>query len=307
MTSRPLTVVGIGESLFDLFGSDARLGGAPLNVAVHAHQILKPHGGRGIVISRVGDDPLGQQIRRELRDRGMTLDGLQVDSDHPTGRVTVKRNEGGGHAFQILNNQAYDWLQPDPELETIADVSNAVAFGSLAQRNAQSRQTIRRVLQRAKAGGATLLFDVNLRASGDTPFYDADILKQGCLIADYVKLNDEELETVNRLTLTRDADDLLKTFDLEAVIFTRGKDGTAAYTADGLVEGDPATIDDADPEADTVGAGDSCTAAFLAATLMGHPLPDALTLANRVAAYVANQVGATPTLPQELLAAFGPG
>ena len=308
------TLVGIGEALFDVFDDGPRLGGAPLNVAVHAHQLLAGASadeadggrtlGRGLVVSRIGQDDLGDAVVAELTRRGMPRDGLQTDPDKPTGRVQIERQAGGGHRFHILPDQAYDWIQPDPDLLGLARSADAVAFGTLAQRNGQSRQTIQRFVRDAADGGATVLFDVNLRASGGRDFYSASTVRAGCELARYVKLNDEELATVNRLTHTADAADLVRRFDLDAVIYTRGADGTAAYTADGLVEGEPASITDPEDGADTVGAGDSCTAAFLAGTLRGLPLTDTLTLANRVAAYVAGRRGATPELPDAFRASL---
>ena len=303
----PHTLIGLGEALFDVFDSGPRLGGAPLNVAAHAHQLLAPAGGRAFPVSRVGQDALGDRLVREVADRGMTTDGLQRDPDKPTGRVTIERTADGGHRFHILPDQAYDWLQADPDLLRLMRDADAVAFGCLAQRNGQARQTIHRLLREARDGGARLCFDVNLRSSDGRDFYDAAILRHGCEVAHDLKLNDEELAVVNRLTRTRDADDLLRTFDLDTLIFTRGAAGTAAYTRDGLVEGESATVaeDRKHPDADTVGAGDSCTAAWLVARLQNRPIPECLTLANRLAAFVAHQAGAVPDLPDDLVAAFG--
>ncbi|MEM8495577.1 MAG: PfkB family carbohydrate kinase [Planctomycetota bacterium] len=291
-------IVGIGEALFDVFDEGPRLGGAPLNVAVHAHRLLQAGGrGAGVVVSRIGRDDLGSQIVEALDRERMPVDFMQRDDALPTGQVTVKK-DGGSHTFHIEPNAAWDAIAWSDALVELAANCSAVAFGSLAQRDSVSRETIQRFVAESKQ--AIRLFDVNLRSSDGNDFYDADVLRRGCELATHVKLNDEELETVNRMTGTRSAEDLLKTFELKAVIFTRGAKGTAAYTTDGLIEGEPAAAESKHSDADTVGAGDSCSAALLAAWVNGYEIKPALDFANRVAAYVAHQPGATPALPASI-------
>ncbi|MEM7576445.1 MAG: PfkB family carbohydrate kinase [Planctomycetota bacterium] len=292
-------IVGIGEALFDVFDGETRLGGAPLNVAVHAHRLLQRAGGggQGVVVSRVGQDVLGERIVAALREEGMASEFLQRDDRLETGRVTVTK-QGGSHTFHIEADAAWDAIAWDDRLAGLAKRASAVAFGSLAQRVLRSRETIQRFV--AESSHAIKLFDVNLRASDGTDFFDANILRRGCELANYVKLNDEELETVNDLTGTNSAESLRFAFDLDAVIFTRGSEGTAAFTAEGLVEGEPSQPETVDADADTVGAGDSCSAALLAALVKGRSLKSALDFANRVAAQVAHQPGATPMLPSAI-------
>lgn len=294
------TIVGLGEALFDVFGADQRLGGAPLNVAVHAHQMLAGKGlGRGVVVSRVGQDALGREVADELRQRGMDPGYLQTDPDRPTGRVFVRTNAEGDATYDIEPDVAWDVIHFDPDLEDLARECDAVAFGSLAQRSGESRSTIYRFLGTARR--AVKLFDVNLRGSGGQKFYDRGTLMRSCELANIVKLNDEEMPDVGSLLGIDDAESLRKKFDLEAVVLTRGAKGTAAVTASGLIEGEPAQADKAEGS-DTVGAGDSCTAAVLTGRVLGKPWPETLTLANRVAAFVVGQSGATPPLPDEIAA-----
>ncbi len=291
-------VVGLGEALFDMFDAGPRLGGAPLNVAVQAHRLLSPGGGSGAVVSRVGQDDLGQQLRDELREAGIDPSFVQVDRDAPTGQVRVEQHDDGGHSFHIARPSAYDELEFQAHTAQLAGHCAAVAFGSLAQRDSIARRSIHAFLSAAPR--AIKLFDVNLRASDGREFYDAPTLHAGCDTADLVKLNDEELETVCKMTGVADAEKLLSRFALRAVVLTRGKDGTAALTKDGWIEG-PAVSYPRAEGADTVGAGDACSAGLLAALVRGRDLADALDLANHLGAFVAGQVGATPPLPQEIV------
>ena len=291
-------VVGLGEALFDLFESGPRLGGAPLNVAVQSHRLLAPRGGSGAVVSRVGRDDLGQRLRDELHGAGLSDDFVQTSPDAPTGEVRVEQHDDGGHTFHIAAHSAWDELEFQAHTAALAGHCAAVAFGSLAQRDPASRRSIHAFLSAAPR--AVKLFDVNLRSSDGKDFYDAPTLHAGCDAADLVKLNDEELQTVCNLVGVPDAEALRDQFQLRAVVLTRGKDGTTALTDDGWQEGETASYPRADG-ADSVGAGDACSAGLLAALVLGRDMARALTVANHTGAYVAGQVGATPTLPDPII------
>ena len=300
------TIVGAGEALFDIFPDHQTLGGAPVNAAVHAHQLSQGRGGRGVVLSRVGQDELGEQIIAELRQRGMNTDFVQTDPDRDTGRVYVEFDASGRHRFQIVENVAWDVIQFDFDTEDLAQRCDAVCFGTLAQRDAQSRNTIYRFLDTANR--AVRLFDVNLRQN----YYDARILSRSCERATIVKLNDEELPIVCELLglagvgrgevdeVDRKAQGLLKKFDLKMVAFTRGERGTVLHTSGGRHEG-PAVSYRRAPNADPVGAGDACAAAILVGTVLRFDVDRIAALANHAGGYVASQAGATPPLPQSIL------
>ncbi len=293
-------VVGLGEALFDVFPSGPRLGGAPLNVAAHAHRLLRgaQPAGRGVIVSRVGTDDLGAKLREELAARDLSDRFVQADPHHATGQVDVELDGEGGHAFHVARESAWDFLEATPQLDALAGSCAAVAFGSLAQRNPVSAATVRGFVE--KALEAIRLFDVNLRSSDGRDFYDAETLVLGCGHASLVKLNDEELETVCSLTGTRDATEMCFRFGLDAVILTRGSEGTIAVTGDGEVSGERAPFEP-DEGADTVGAGDACGAGLLAALVTGHPMEHALSVANAMGAFVAGKAGATPELPDRIL------
>lgn len=303
-TDQPI-VVGIGEALFDCFASRPRLGGAPLNVATHAHRLLKPHGGEGIIVSCVGLDDLATQLKNAVWQNEMSLDYLQVDIDQRTGQVDVIQDETG-HTFKIDTNSAWDHLVYTEADAELARRATAVAFGSLAQRHEDSRTAIQQFLD--DTAQAIRLFDVNLRYDEAQPLFTDQILIDSCKRASIVKLNDEELETVCQALKVSSKIEMVERYELDAVILTRGAEGTAALTHAGFIEGEPASYMPAShapaDSADTVGAGDACSAGMLS-YMMVHkqtvPTVDTLTYANRVAAYVAGQPGATPTLPNELM------
>lgn len=299
------TIVGLGESLFDVFPDRAVLGGAPLNVAYHAHQLCSASGGRGVVASRAGTDELGRRLLDELRTRGLTTEFVQIDAAHPTGRVDITLRQGEP-TYDFLADVAWDYLEWTAAWRTLAESCDAVVFGTLAQRCPTSRTTVQYFVEAAKQ--AVRLFDVNLRVT----FFDADSLRRGAELATAIKLNEDELPIVLRLLGLADtsanaehsdgARRLLQAFapfGLRHVVVTHGEQGTEMWTRDGSIRGQVARFE-RHPQADNVGAGDACSAGLLWGWLNHWPAEKTISLANRLGAFVASQPGATPAIPDEL-------
>lgn len=294
-------IVGLGEALFDLFPDGAILGGAPLNVAVQAQQAAAVLAGRAVPVSRIGRDELGERLLAELAARGVETRFLQQDERHPTGRVLVTL-EAGEPQYEIVRDVAWDHLAWTDELRQLAETCGAVCFGTLAQRSPAARETILRFLDHAPQ--AVRLFDVNLRQE----FFTPEILRQSCQRATMVKLNQHELPHVCRLlglegesaTADDQAAALRRAFDLTAVVLTRGAAGTALYDHNGRTVGEPVRYP-RHARADSVGAGDACSAGLLVGRLLDWPAARVVALADHMGAFVASQPGATPTLPASIL------
>ena len=291
---RSRTIVGMGEALFDVFPEETRLGGAPLNVALHAHQL----GNRGIVVSRIGQDRLGDQVLEALHRREMPDDHVQSDPDHPTGTVLVDFDAEGQPTYEIVEDVAWDYLQWDGDLDHLAGHCDAVCFGTLAQRVAQTRTNIYRFVEQARR--AIRLFDVNLRQT----YFDRRQISHSLDIANAVKLNLDELATIADLfALPSDSAEcaaaLIGRHELKWIALTRGAEGTVVYTPDGTWH--EAEVPPAGDAGDAVGAGDACSAALLHGAIRRWPWPRTVALANAVASHVASQKGACPELTEELL------
>jgi fructokinase len=273
-------IVGLGEALFDLLPGGPVLGGAPLNVAVHAQQL----GARGVLVSRVGRDALGTRLLAEAAGR-LDAAALQVDPERATGTVRVTL-EKGEPRYDIVKDVAWDHLEFTPELRALAESADAVCFGSLAQRSPRSRETIHRFLESATK--AVRLFDVNLRQD----YYAADLLRDSLRRASMVKLNQDELPVVLGLLEISSLDALRAEHGLTHAVLTRGAEGTSING----IAGEPVRFP-VQPGADSVGAGDACSAGVLTGVLRGWPIERTLALANKMGAYVASVPGATPRLP----------
>ena len=280
-------VVGLGELLWDLFPAGKQLGGAPANFAY----ITSLLGDQGIPASRLGQDSLGEDAICRLGELGLSTEFIQKDVQHPTGTVNVEVDRTGQPRFEISESVAWDFLEWTPQWQKLAEQTDAVCFGSLAQRSEQSCKTIRRFLLGLRKN-AVRIFDVNLRQN----FYTVEVLAQSMKLATIVKLNHEELPRIMRffdpqsLGEEDSARRLLSSHDMKLVCVTRGSAGSLLVSADERSEHPGFKV----KVADTVGAGDAFTAALVHGYLRGTPLAQINETANRVGAWVASQPGATP-------------
>ncbi|MFN0080271.1 MAG: carbohydrate kinase family protein [Prosthecobacter sp.] len=284
-------ILSCGEVLWDLFPDGARFGGAPANFACHA-AIL---GGEVSMLSAVGNDARGDEAIAILKGFGMDTSLVQRNADAPTGSVGVSVDAAGKPSFEIHAGSAWDRLEWTTELEIRIAETDAIYFGTLGQRGEVSCATIRRALSVAKARGILRVLDVNLRL----PFYDAVLIRESIALASVLKLSDDELPEVAAaygIAMTVKQEDTLQTLreqnGHDCVVMTRGADGALLVSALGAIDqpGIPTTV------VDTVGAGDSFTAAFVLGLLRGDAHQDILRKACETASAVCAQSGAVPTL-----------
>lgn len=284
-------IVGIGEVLWDMFPEGKRIGGAPANFAYHMSQF----GFDSRVVSAVGEDELGDEILENFNEKGLRYWVERVP--FPTGTVEVTLNEGGIPCYEIKQSVAWDNVPYTPELDQLACQTRCVCFGTLAQRNVVTRTTLNRFLD-AMPGEAYKVFDINLRQH----FYTVEILKDSLSRCNLLKLNDEELVILSDLlelseeSVEKRCREIMDRFDLKMLILTYGVQGSYVFSDDirSFLNTPHVKV------VDTVGAGDSFTAAFCAAVLKGKSMVEAHRLAVEVSAFVCSQAGAMPRLPEEL-------
>jgi fructokinase len=289
-------VVGIGEVLWDLLPSGRQLGGAPANFAYHAAAL----GAQAWVVSRVGRDELGRELLRRLEQLGLPTDAVEIDPAAPTGTVTVEIAAGGQPQFTIHENVAWDHLVGEAAGQRAVAAADAVCFGTLAQRSEVSRRSIRALVQAAPADSLRIL-DVNLRQD----YYSRQIIEESLDLASVLKVNEIELARLAEMfglpaNERGQLAELARRFRLRAVACTRGAGGSLLLCEGRWSErpGESLTV------ADTVGAGDSFTAAVALGLLAGWPLDEVHRRASEVAAFVCTQPGGTPVLAEFLRAPF---
>lgn len=286
MTEKKFTIVGLGEVLWDDLPTGKMLGGAPANFAYVSTRL----GNHGIVASRVGTDDDGRGIFEKFHAVGVDASHIQIDEEHPTGIVSVTL-ENGQPSYKIIENVAWDFLELSDALQELAEKADAVCFGSLAQRNEKSRETILEFLTYTRLE-ALRIFDVNLRQN----FYDSEILRDSFAAANVVKLNHEELPVICEMFEIEGAGEnerarnLYRHFDLNFLCLTRGANGSLLISNDETDENFGIKI----KIADTIGAGDAFTAAMTHGILREWNVKRINDFANKTGAFVASQTGAMP-------------
>jgi fructokinase len=279
----PSEILCVGEVLWDALPEGLFLGGAPFNVACH----LCAAGVPAAMVSRIGDDRLGEEVMRRATRYGVGVDLIQVDATLPTGFVRVAVDAAGNPAYEILEPAAWDAIAPTEALLERSARARAIVFGSLAQRHAVTRATIERLWDTE----ATTVFDVNLRP----PYDDRLVVDRSLRRADVVKLSHHELARVAKWFDLRGDDRqqvtaLAETFACAVVCLTRGSAGAALWNDGRWTEHPGFTVE----VRDTVGAGDAFLAVLLAGLFAGAADASLLQNANLIGAYVATQYGAVP-------------
>ena len=296
-------VIGLGEALFDCLPTGRKLGGAPANFAFHASQF----GLNSCAVSAIGNDELGREIIDTLTSVGLRYQLPRVA--YPTGTVQVTLSGEGIPQYDICQGVAWDNIPYTEEIAALAPDTIAVCFGSLAQRNGVSRATIQAFLD-AMPADSLRVFDINLRQN----WYSKEVIEQSLQRCNVLKINDEELDVVAPMLLdvattegkliaedeakaTAVCHQLIDRYGLKMLILTCGATCSYVFSPSEMSKQLTPKVQ----VADTVGAGDSFTAAFVAQILLGKSMQEAHEMAVRVSAFVCTQAGAMPILPKEII------
>ncbi len=278
-------IVGIGEMLWDMLPAGKQLGGAPMNFAYWADYL----GGQVFTISSVGNDELGEEILLRLKNIYLDAKFVQKNNEYPTGTVDVKIDDAGKPEYIIHENAAWDFIRWNDGLKQLAEKADAVCFGSLAQRSASSEITISKFLESTN-GNCINLFDINLRQH----YYNKKIIENSLNKASVLKLNDDELPVVGEIFGLSGSDEkiiqkLIDRFELDLVALTRGANGSLLISKNEISEYPGVKVD----IVDTVGAGDSFSAAIVIGMLEEKTLTEINESANGLAAKVCSNHGGT--------------
>jgi len=286
-------IVGLGEALWDVLPEGKKLGGAPANFAYHAGQFVGQE--NTLAVSALGEDKLAEETIASLEEHGLNY--LMPRVPYPTGTVQVTLDEQGIPSYNIKENVAWDNIPFNDEIEEVARNCKAVCFGSLAQRNVVSRDTIQRFLD-LTPDDCMKIFDINLRQQ----FYTKEIIQDSMHRCNILKINDEELVLIGRmfgypgLDIENKCWLILGKYNLDMLVLTCGTNGSYVFTPGHVSFQETPKVE----VADTVGAGDSFTGSFCAAILSGKSVAEAHKLAVNVSAFVCTQNGAMPVVPEEL-------
>ena len=277
-------VVGIGELLWDMLPTGKKAGGAPINFVYHASRL----GAEGYAISAIGDDMLGKEIIEEL-DR-YHIQHLIEKVPYPTGTVKVGLTEDGIPSYMISERVAWDHIIATSNAVDLAEQADAICFGTLAQRSAQSRETIQAISSFAPTD-AYRLFDINLRQH----YYSKELIEESFYLANVLKANDREFAVLKELFgLTGSEKEaarwFIEKYNLRMFVLTAGASHSTIYTREEVstLPTQPVQV------VDTIGAGDAFSAALVIALLKGKSLEEAHQEAVKCAAFVCSKAGAWP-------------
>ena len=278
-------ITAIGEILFDIYPETKNLGGAPLNFLYHVQKLT----GEGNIISRVGNDVLGNKAIEFLKSSRISTSYIQIDHLHPTGVANVKLNKNKVPTFRIDENRAYDFIEiTDKVNQLINKKTGCLYFGSLAQRNKVTRDTIKSLFGKK----IKYFCDLNIRQK----FYTKEIINKSLLNADALKINLDEIKLINKLlfgdrfSLEKDANKVLEKFNIELLAVTKGKDGSTLFTKN-ETDDYKTTLSGI---VDTLGAGDAFAAVFCIGYLRKWKLNKINKLANDFASEICRIKGALP-------------
>ncbi|GAB4408049.1 MAG: carbohydrate kinase [Bacteroidia bacterium] len=285
-----LRVVCFGETLWDLLPTGKVPGGAPMNVALHLHRMAA----QVALVSRVGQDPAGDELLTYLHAHGLDTQHIQQDAQHGTGIVEVDMRDPSEVRYEIVQPVAWDYIEADAGALAQAAACDALVFGSLAARQAGSRQALDALLDATRG---LVVFDVNLRP----PFVDRSQIEHLLRRAGYAKLNEHEVRVLGAWAgADEEAEEeaLVRAvqthYGLRAIILTQGAQGASFWDGARLVSQPGYAVQ----VADTIGSGDSFLAAFLSRHLRGYGIQDSLDYACATGALVASHRGANPPISE---------
>jgi fructokinase len=278
-------ITAIGEILFDVYPGARKMGGAPLNFLYHIHKFT----GSGNIISRIGNDELGVEVLQFLEKRNISTQFIQIDPAHPTGTAIIKLNKENEPTFTIESDRAYDFIETaDVIVNLIESNTDCLYFGSLAQRNDVTRNTIRSLMQK----NIKYFCDLNIRQN----FFNEDIIIDSLTSAHVLKVNVDELRLLNELLFKEKFDPektsirLMKKYKIKLLAITKGSEGSLLLKEDTIDEFKSEPMD----AIDTVGAGDAFASVLCLGFLKGWELPFINKIANLFAREICLIEGALP-------------
>jgi len=277
-------VVCYGEVLWDIFPTQTKPGGAPMNVAYHLHKF----GIDSRMISRVGDDNSGEKLLKLLTEWNIPTENCQIDQHYETGKVIATVMPGNEMSYSIHSPVAWDYITPEVDFENMVSEADAFVFGSLVTRNKTSRETLYHLIEKAKFK----VFDINLRK----PFYSPETIEYLLNKCNLLKLNENELALIITWFTDNCIDEvssvyfLQQKFNIDEIIVTKGADGASYYTKSESYTFPAFKVS----VKDTCGSGDSFLAAFLSKKFENESPETCMIYATGLGAFVASHEGACP-------------
>ena len=287
-------VICFGEILMDVFPDMERIGGAPLNVASR----LASMGLDVELISKVGSDAKGVQLKEYLESKNISINNIAEDPINETGMVAVKLSESGSATYTIKYPAAWDKIELTDRMCSSVKNADALVYGSLVCRDEVSRNTLLSLLPQANYR----ILDYNLRP----PHYNKELLIELMQHANFIKFNDDELFEIAALmgskykSLEQNLLFMAVHSNADTICVTKGHHGAVLMRDKKFFYNSGYKME----VQDTVGAGDSFLGTLVAKLLQENSPQTALHFACAVGALVAGREGANPDLTSEEIENF---
>jgi 2-dehydro-3-deoxygluconokinase len=267
------------------------VGGAETNVAIGARRLGVP----SAWIGRVGADPMGELVARELRAEGVDITSLRVDPAAPTGiMVKERRTAKVSRVSYVRSHSAGSRLCPDDVSHELVEGARILHVTGITPALSESaRAAVHYAVNVARAAGVLVSFDINHRAGLWAAADAAEEYRALVALSDIVFASHDEAAIV-----VGDLDPMgcaaaLSLLGPEQVIIKLGELGYTALVG-GRQYSAPAVVV---PVVDPVGAGDAFVAGYLASLIRGEPAEAALRVANALGAFVVSVPGDWEGLP----------
>ncbi len=293
----PETITGLGEVLWDCYPDGRHLGGAPANVAIHTQRLGK----KGIIVSAVGQDKLGDELIETLKKQRIETAHIQRCLNHPTGIVKIHLDKEGNPHFDCSREVAFDFMEWQDSFKELSRTTDVVLAGTLAQRNQTSFQTTQRFLK--AASGALKVFDINIRGWSELIQW---IVEETLPLVDVLKINETELGHMLRVFWREGKESihfldwLVEKYELKLAVLSLGERGCMITDGKTKIASPGVKV----KAVDTTGCGDGFLAGLIVKYLANASLEEMAEYANVLGGFLATRKGATPDYSQDELEHF---
>ena len=306
-------VVALGELLIDFTDNglsgqgnpvfEANPGGAPCNVLAMLRKLDK----KAAFIGKVGCDGFGKQLADVLKETGIATEGLKWDEYVHTTLAVVHTLPGGDRDFSFYRNPGADMMLTEEELPLdMIESCRIFHFGTLSMTHEGVRRATLKAIEVAKANGALISFDPNLRP----PLWEsldaaAEQIHVGLGLCDILKIADNEIEFMTGETdFDKGAAILQERYpNIKILNITAGADGSYSYSCGHRVFVPSFKLGGT---IETTGAGDTFCASVLnfvlengVENLSADQLTRMLRFANAAAYLVTTKKGAIRSMPEK--------
>lgn len=268
------------------------IGGAESNVAIGLRRL----GASVSWLGRVGDDSLGERVLREIRGEGVVVHGV-VDANEPTGLMLKERPSAASTAVHYYRSGSAGSRLNATDLPAgwVEGASILHVTGITPLLSPSAREAVHVAVDRARAWGVTVSFDINYRSALAPPTVAAPILREIAERADVVFGGEDEFAVLHPGASVAEAAERLQAAGCGQVVVKQGPAGASVFDRADVIVSSGFTIE----VVDTVGAGDAFVAGYLSARLDGLDLNASLRRANACGAIACQVPGdweAAPTL-----------